>query len=409
MAIEATGYKRSTYSEILDEIIADAKKLFGDDIGVSDKTVLGKYMRIIAYRESKLEEEMEKLYYSAFIMTASDSSLDLAAGAAMAQRSPASAAAHLVTVTGDKNVGIPYGTLFRTDNDITFFNTRAEVIGESGTAELIVECTQPGEIGNVETNVITSLVEQSAGLSSVKVLKSQPAVAGAEAESDFIFRRRIMSILQGRGSKTTSSIRAALLKLNRVVGATVIENDTDVQKGDLPPHCVACYVNAGITDKTPEDEKAEISKSIAEVIFEKKGAGIFAYGKEAVELYDEYNEEKSTIGFTYTNARLLWFKITLIVSSASMTDDEKASIEQSIQSNIREFIGELDGKVLVFNKLYGCCYAVDGVSTVKSIKVSSDAKVYEDIDDAAHAFDSYTVGHNETLGYGGASFEWEAV
>ncbi len=402
MAVETTGYKRRTYDEILSGLEADARKLFGEDIDTSDLSVLGKYLRIIAYRSAKSEEDKEKLYYGGFVTTANDSALDMAAGYALAVRNGGAAARHRLTVRGPKGTVIPYGTKFRTEADVLFFNTHEETVGEDGTAILVVECTQVGEVGNLAAeNLINSLAEQNAALLGVEVEASELLAQGSAMEDDFTFRRRIMSIIKGRGSKTIASIRAALLRLDGVVSATVIENDTDEYVNELPPHCVACYVNAGINEHTPEDERTAMNQLIAETIFSKKGGGIYTHGSTAVELKDERGEVNSIVRFTHTDELALYFEIT----AELMPGADKDEVRGLMWDNINGYIAGLDKEPFVFNRLYGKCY-VDGVRRIISItEAEGQPEGFIDIDDASHEFDAIDPKNDRSLILGGVTLK----
>ena len=70
------GFYCPSYEEVLEEIIKDAKSLYGEDMSVSGLTPFGKLLRIYAKREHKTYEIAEGLYYSATPATATGVSLE---------------------------------------------------------------------------------------------------------------------------------------------------------------------------------------------------------------------------------------------------------------------------------------------------------------------------------------------
>lgn len=76
MGLTDKGFVRRTYDDILNDKIAMAKELFGEDIDTSDQTAIGKFIRITAYDQAMAEEEIEKVYFARFPNTASGQSLE---------------------------------------------------------------------------------------------------------------------------------------------------------------------------------------------------------------------------------------------------------------------------------------------------------------------------------------------
>jgi len=70
------GFKRKPYTVILEEKQERAKDLFGEDIDLSERSPLGLYIQTDAWEESILWEQMEHVYYAAFIDDAEGKQLD---------------------------------------------------------------------------------------------------------------------------------------------------------------------------------------------------------------------------------------------------------------------------------------------------------------------------------------------
>src|SRR5574344_1663656 len=70
------GFRRKLYSEALQERITRAKRVFGVNIDTSETSFLGKFIRNAAWDEAILWEEIEKVYFSAYVNSSEGADLD---------------------------------------------------------------------------------------------------------------------------------------------------------------------------------------------------------------------------------------------------------------------------------------------------------------------------------------------
>src|SRR5690606_8378447 len=105
------GFPRKTYQDIIADMEAKAKALFGPNIALSSASPLALFLRVVAFAVSLLWQVAERVYYSAYIDTATGQSLDYAVKYAGISRRPPSHAWRLVRFTGDPGVTIPRGFL----------------------------------------------------------------------------------------------------------------------------------------------------------------------------------------------------------------------------------------------------------------------------------------------------------
>jgi uncharacterized phage protein gp47/JayE len=348
------GYKRQTYAEILLNLTEEAKRKFGEDIDISETSVIGKFLRIIAYRESKNEEEAEKLYYSAYIATASGSSLDYACSLIAVTRKEAIAARYGINVSAENDATIDYDTVFCAENDIYFHPEAVAEIAAGESKYVTVVCDEAGVIGNVGS--VKYITEAGAEKIGLTITKSERITDGEDIESDTVLRNRAMTISQGRGSGTLLGIKSALLRLDCVRYVNIVENNSSEKSSDgLPPHSFVCYV-AGEND----DASAQ---RIADTIYTNKPVGVQSYGSRTTSYYDDNGNTLCTIGFTYTTAITLDFTIVI----DEVTDEETTT--NAITKSISEFVNEHSEIGFSYNYLYGVVYSVDGVERINSIYV----------------------------------------
>lgn len=356
MAITETGYHRSTYEEILADLTANAKELFGEDIDVSDQTPLGKILSIMAYVRAKDHEDAELIYYSRFPNTANGLSLDRLCPFVGLSRNVATPAQYKVTVTGEEGTVIPYGFLVSTESDIEFYNTMETTIAEGETTcTITVECTEAGTIGNVAASEINEIVNPEAGIDSV--IGTENVSIGTDEESDYELRNRITAAGEGGGTGNASSIRAALLKVPTVTSAYVYENETDeTDSMGIPPHSLACYVAGG----------TNYSQQIGEAIFSTKAAGIATYGSIVVSVEDD-GGFSHTVKYNTMEA----VPISVEVSIVTTVEFEGESGLAKIKENITNYINGLSfGDDVILSQLYGYIYSVNGVAKVSALTIN---------------------------------------
>lgn len=350
--ITETGYNRRTYNEILEAKILKAKEFFGEDIDTSELTPLGKFIRINTYEQAETEEEAEAIYYSIFPNTAIGTSLDRLCPFVHITRSPATRSLYAVDVKGETGAVVPYDFLVGTDAGVQFFNTSEQTIGEDGTCLILVECTEAGTMGNVNSADISVIVNPDANILSV-VGKECVRVA-TDYESDEDLRERFDKASAGMGSCNEDSIEAALVRIDTVTSATVIVNETDNTDSEgRPPHSFECYVTGG------EAKHAEI----AETIFSKKPLGIKTYGDISVDVIDKGGKSHA-INFSHTEQVNVAVNIKIKTNAIFEADNGKAEIVKNIQNHIN---GLGVGNSVIVAQLYGKITAVTGVVDITEI------------------------------------------
>lgn len=357
MALTETGFARRTFDEILNDKIAKAKELFGEDIETSELTPLGKYIRINAYDQALTEEEAELIYYSIFPNTAFGTSLDRLCEFVGIKRNAATNSMYKVVFTGEAGATIPKGFSVGTESEVTFLTQEDVAIGENGTVETIVVCEQSGEVGNVAVKEINKITNPSADVESVegKELVSK----GNETESDLELRNRFNAAKEGSGSCSASAIKAALLRIPSIKNAGVIVNETDETDEDgRPPRSFQCFVDGG------ENYHEEIAKTI----LDKKPIGIKTFGNISQEVIDE-GGYAHTINFSHAEDAPVYLRVAVKTTA----EFEGVNGLQNIKSNLGTYIDNVGiGKPVILSTLYGKIHSVAGVQEVTELLMSTD-------------------------------------
>lgn len=359
------GYYCPTFEEILDQKIKRASELFGDDIATGGATPLGKLLRIEAAEDHKIYEEQEEVYYSLSPVTATGVSLDRLCALVGIKRNVAICAKHLIRVYGTQGTVIKAGMLFRTTAGVKFYATSDAVItkfegnindNDMYYAEVIVQCTEAGTVGNVYN--INAPVTVSSGISSVQYYST--ITEGENTETDDALRSRYNTVVNGMGSNTAASIIANVLKVNGVHGCKIRNNTSlnDIVISDkltVTADTYAVIVYAG----------SDIRDEIAEAIYQKMPVGVRQSGTEEIYITDDAGEEQ-LVRFTFVD------EITADVSvSCQITSEFSKDGTAEIRSNIEDYINGLElGETLVWSQLYKCIYAVSGVVDTETLTVA---------------------------------------
>lgn len=355
--ITETGFKRRTYDEILQAKIAKAQELFGEDIETSDKTPLGKYIRINAYDQALTEEEAELIYNSIFPNTASGTSLDRLCVFAGISRNPATKSQYTVNLTGKANTVVPAGFLVGTESRINFATMQDVTLNEHGKGTVIAECVELGKLGNVYAQDIKIIVNPSVDVESV--VGADLVARGEERESDYELRQRFATAKLGLGSCNETAIMAALLRVPTVTHAGIVTNQTDTEDSDgRPARSFECYVSGG----------NNYHQQIAETIFEKKPIGIKTHGKISQEITDA-GGHTHIIKFSHTTDKKVYVRVAIIVDAKF----EGEAGKEEIRGNLETYINNIGiGKPVILSSLYGQIHSVNGVVEVDTLELSTN-------------------------------------
>lgn len=176
---------------------------------------------------------------------------------------------------------------FEDEQGNTFLNTQPFTVDSTGTAEFTIECEQAGSQGNVKAGAINRVKTPIQGL--VSGSNPRDLEGGADLESDINYRIRWERSRGGEAYWNTDGIELALLNVNGVESAKVIENDSDedVEIGGqiMPSRSRRYYVYGGAEE------------DIAKAIYKKTDRAIEETGDITVLVLD-LQGEKRTVKFS---------------------------------------------------------------------------------------------------------------
>ena len=356
MGLTDLGFVRPSYDEIVSDMEQKAKESLGEDIDTSELSILGKFIRIVAYDSSISYENLEKVYYSRFPNTALGVSLDRLCVFAGITRNPATAARHNIKVSGTSETTVGMGGLLvSTEDNITFYNENDFTIGSDGTVNVIVAATEVGIKGNVDS--ISKIVNPVTGISSISYIGLEEA--GEDPESDVDLRKRFTVAVSGAGSCTVDSIRGSVYRISSVESVNIVENNTSsTDTSGRPAHSFELYVYGG------DGQEQEI----AEAIFYKKPIGI-----KSVTTADTQHAVNKTVtdegGFTHSISFSKVTEVTIDIEVKIKTDSSYTSGgAAAIKNNLVKYISNLGvGESVVSSAMYATIFKVPGVKEIVSV------------------------------------------
>jgi len=369
VALDKNGFKRKSYSDLVDSMSAKAKEKFGADANTTERSFLGIIIRIMAWFFSLLWQDTEDVYHSAYRKTAEGVQLDMLLPYAGITRNLADFSYGQIEIIGTPNHFIESGFLVSTNSDVFFETIYDLTLNTEGKGIVEIVALDVGAIGNVGANTITEIVNPDADVISVNnPLKTS---GGREKETDAEARERADITVEGIGSATTAAIRANLLKISSIRAAKVIENFKDeVDQYGTPPRSIQAFVLGG------NDEE------VAKAIHEKKAGGIQPYGTTYVDVTDLSGDVKQ-IGFTRANEVNVFIKVN-VTTNTSFTFDGVNQIKTALiryvggtDANNNAYSGLNMGEDVVVARLNAITFSVDGIEDVK-IEVSKDGVNYND-------------------------------
>lgn len=369
MALDKNGFKRKSYSDLVDSMSAKAKEKFGADANTTERSFLGIIIRIMAWFFSLLWQDTEDVYHSAYRKTAEGVQLDMLLPYAGITRNLADFSYGQIEIIGTPNHFIESGFLVSTNSDVFFETIYDLTLNTEGKGTVGIVALDVGAIGNVGANTITEIVNPDADVISVNnPLKTS---GGREKETDVEARERADITVEGIGSATTAAIRANLLKISSIRAAKVIENFKDeIDQYGTPPRSIQAFVLGG------SDEE------VAKAIHEKKAGGIQPYGTTYVDVLDLSGDVKQ-IGFTRAKGENISIKVS-VTTNTSFTFDGVNQIKTALiryvggtDSNNNAYSGLNMGEDVVVARLNAITFSVDGIEDVK-VEVSKDGVKYDD-------------------------------
>ena len=280
--IDANGLQVKTLSELIGELEDALRDIYGADINIDPDTPDGQLINIVAQAGVDTREIIASLVASFDPDQASGRILDQRVALNGIQRRGGTFTFTPITITTDRALNLVglNGDVLEPEPDVPnlytvtdgagtrFFLVSSTSIAEAGDHVLQFRAADVGRV-EITLNTITEPETIIAGVTQVNNPEA-PTVIGEDEETDgaLKLRRRQSTAIGSTGG--LDSLIAALLNIEGVITALVLENPTGETDADgVPPNSIWVIVEGG----SDED--------IGEAIYAKKSLGAGMRGEES--------------------------------------------------------------------------------------------------------------------------------
>lgn len=298
--VDSAGLHTPTYNDILEDLKAEMRKIYGEDIYLENDSADYQMLSIFALKQADTLQALAYAYNARSPHTAIGTSLDAVVKLNGINRKAASYSTCEVEIAGIPFTQIINGAA-QDKAGLIWDLPSTVVIGSDGTLTTVATCRNSGAVSALAGD-IDSINTPTYGWTSV--INKVAAVLGRDIETDAELRQRQAVSTSNPSQTMLAGTKGAIAALPNVNRFAVYENDTnsaevsDANPFGLPPHSITCVVEGG----TDED--------IAEAIYTHKGLGCYTNGTIEVEFSDQ-NEYINLIRFSRPVYREVYVKLVL--------------------------------------------------------------------------------------------------
>lgn len=368
------GFVAPTYEEVLDSVMDDFQQRFGTDIVLTSNSNFGIIARLIAWRETLLIQELQKTYYSAYISTATESSLDRLGANLDLPRKVATPSFADIEIKTEEEYLIQAGEQFETADGVLFDLIKDVVTSKNsdGTYTGIgtVQSVDTGAYNNVLPNTITIMYNPDENV--VSVTNPEKAAGGQDYEDDATYRARLIMENVTKPGPSAAGIKSALMNLSGVRQVNVVENPNAEasQYGD-PPYSVHIYVLGGK------------EQDIAQCLVDNVAAGITMAGTKQITAPDNTGTPQ-TVSFDFAKDKPIYATVQIRTNEEWNADEGVQDVKQAIADYVNNL---LMGQEVYLTKIYPSIYSIPGVGEAK-VQIGTDPNHLYDKDIATEPFEA---------------------
>lgn len=368
------GFVAPTYEEVLDSVMDDFQQRFGTDIVLTSNSNFGIIARLIAWRETLLIQELQKTYYSAYISTATESSLDRLGANLDLPRKVATPSFADIEIKTEEEYLIQAGEQFETADGVLFDLIKDVVTSKNpdGTYTGIgtVQSVDTGAYNNVLPNTITIMYNPDENV--VSVTNPEKAAGGQDYEDDATYRARLIMENVAKPGPSAAGIKSALMNLSGVRQVNVVENPNAEanQYGD-PPYSVHIYVLGGK------------EQDIAQCLVDNVAAGITMAGTKQITAPDNTGTPQ-TVSFDFAKDKPIYATVQIRTNEEWNADEGVQDVKQAISDYVNNL---LMGQEVYLTKIYPSIYSIPGVGEAK-VQIGTDPNHLYDKDIVTEPFEA---------------------
>lgn len=349
MSFDSTGgFSVPNYAQLLDLYTAKAKQRFGDDVSTAENSVVGMWIRTIAWLSALIYQDIQVTELNNYVDQAEGTALDHLGNNYSVKRNVAAAATVELQFTGTPGYKIDIEQMdqpiFATDNDVEFELIEDVTLDSAGVGVGEAVCTEDGVTGNVPANTIVVMVDRIADVTAVT--NPVQSGGGADQEVDSSYRQRIHLSMEAQPGPTYYGLYTALYALPGVDQVQIVPNltmDTDIYGN--PAKSLHFYIRGG---SQPD---------IGQAILDNIAAGIQTVGT-IKETATDIGGHTHDVFFDAATVVPIYVDMTLKVSDEFNPETSPDAVIQAIKDYLD---GLIMGDKIIFTKLYQAIYNVTGV------------------------------------------------
>lgn len=279
--IDSTGIRIPAYADIVADLVAQAKQIYGQDIYLEPDSQDYQLLSIVAAKANDANLFLQAVYNARGPATSVGSGLDVVVGVNGLVRGAATYSTAPASLAGTAGAVIA-GGVAGDDNGNQWSVPSPTTIGPSGTTNVTVTATTPGPIA-ASAGQINQIVTPMLGWTGIT--NTAAATLGVAQETDSVLRAR-QAFSTAQPSKTLlEGTQGAIAAVPGVTRFVLYENDQATADAfGNPGHSITAVVEGG-------DDLA-----VATAIWLRKGGGPLANGTTQEILTDSYGLQ-TTIGF----------------------------------------------------------------------------------------------------------------
>ena len=369
--LSATGFTAARQADYLSIIRAELNSRltalgFTDLPDYEHDTFLGEVTEVMAYLLGQLGEGQQAVYDARSVANATGIQLDNLALIVGVTRNEATRGTATGTLAGTVGTVILTGKEIQwggTDGRARWRLTGDVTIGAGGTASGNFQAVELGEIIATTGDTVTIATPVS-GWTGVTFATS--ATPGQERETDSELRVRRQRSLQAAGSSSTAAILAAVLALDFVTGAVVVDNKTggSVTTDGVTLDAYSVAVVAAPSSMT-NAQKAEL----VEAIYGRLAAGTLTSGV-SFGTATKADGRSETVRFTLAADSAVNVAFTLVLEPGYVVGD----VEDALEALVTDYFLTLSCGATVYpSPLIALAMSVEGITNVTSLLLDGGA------------------------------------
>jgi uncharacterized phage protein gp47/JayE len=317
--IDDAGLHVPTYADIRDDLIAQFKAIYGEDIYLGNDSQDYQMISAFSLKTYDTMQMLQIVYNNQSTKTAVGTGLSSRVKLNGLRRKTATYSTCVLTLTGVPGTTIPAGIVEDTQGRKWLLPENTRFDGE--TLEITAQCQ---DLGAIEAPVGTIAKISNPQYGWLTATNKVPAIKGRPIETDEELRRRQSISTAIPSQNMVNSTIAGIASVAGVTRYKVYENDTNsTDENGIPSHSIAAVVEGGLDG------------AVAEQIYLRKGPGCGTYGTTTI-IYTNSDGLKNEIRFFRPSYQKISVKVAVKKYATYTT-----AVEGDIRRNIASYIDRL--------------------------------------------------------------------